>query len=385
MVDIDKTFVPNVQWMNEKYNEMNTELFNGQLGECLFNVFTTGRGSGGGILGWFRISGDHIKIERRSRKMYKETYVDRKYINKDNFVMLCRPKIELNGNYSGTEHAFLATLVHEMCHYYTYMNGWAPVQAHGREFRNIGMIVSNRSNGKFTIQRLASAEEMSELELNDEMKARKEKRITNKKSILNAVIVFKKNGEIELTMTSNQSLIDKIRDFYQKESERNIIVNNDSNIIDFLFSKGYNKNMRTWRYWNIENKPWIKELKEMLNISNNNAEDNKSEEPEQKKEKKIFSIKTTSGKFECDAESYFYVFKKIKERFPNMSDDTADKIISNPSNYRIVESKREMKDIIKEVIDEFIENEGNIKNIDNDSIEITPNMNLGLYSPLQIK
>lgn len=31
--NIDKTFIPNTQWMAEKYDEMNSQLFNGALGE----------------------------------------------------------------------------------------------------------------------------------------------------------------------------------------------------------------------------------------------------------------------------------------------------------------------------------------------------------------
>ena len=102
---------------------------------------------------------------------------ERIYIDRNNFAELCHPTIELNGNYSGTEHGFLETLVHEMCHYYTEMDGYCPRQGHGFEFRNIGSIVTSRSNGMFTIQRLASAEQMTELELSDEMKAKRERRL----------------------------------------------------------------------------------------------------------------------------------------------------------------------------------------------------------------
>jgi hypothetical protein len=157
---MDKTFKPTREWMAAKYAEMNEQLFNGSLGNCSFDIFTTGRGSQGGTLGWFKIKGSRILIERRSRRMYKDGW-DRIYINRSNFADLCYPTIELNGNYTGTEYGFLATLVHEMCHYYTYMNGYAPKQGHGPEFKEIGYIVSSRSNGLFTIQRLATAEEMS--------------------------------------------------------------------------------------------------------------------------------------------------------------------------------------------------------------------------------
>ena len=34
-----------VEWMAEKYEEMNQQLFGGALGACRFKVFTTGKGS----------------------------------------------------------------------------------------------------------------------------------------------------------------------------------------------------------------------------------------------------------------------------------------------------------------------------------------------------
>lgn len=261
---MDKTFVPTVEWMTEKYDEMNSQLFNGALGECSFNVFTTGRGSEGGTLGWFKITGRNIRVDRYSRRMFKNTNWEKVYVNRENFVYMCQPRIELNGNYSGTEHGFLATLVHEMCHYYTYMNGFCPKQGHGPEFREIGAIVSNRSNGMFTIQRLATAEEMSELELNDEMKAKREKRLNNKKASVTAIIVMTQEGKVKLTITSNQNLINLIVNTEKNERNENVVTTNDSSVINYLFSKGYRKNMRTWRYWSLEDKPWINEFKNML-------------------------------------------------------------------------------------------------------------------------
>lgn len=392
---MEKDFVPNVQWMSEKYDEMNAMLFNGRLGSCGFNIFTTGRGSGGGVLGWFKITGNNIKIDRRTRRMFHSNFVvsnyyttqykNVEYINKDNFVDLCKPVIELNGNYRGTEHGFLSTLVHEMCHYYTYMEGWAPTQAHGREFRDIGSVVASRSNGMFTVQRIATAEQMSELELSDEMKAKREKRLANKKAAVSAVIVFKRDGAVELTITSNKSVIDVIKRYYEKKEET-VVVNNNSNVIDFLFSKGYKMNMRTWRYWNIEGKPWLDELKNMLFGFENNAETD-VDEPESEEEvepSKIFTIKTSTGTFECNADSKEQLIIAIKQRFPKMSDETVEKVINNPANYKEAASGvREERNILKEILDEFLENEGLKNNGIEDSVEITPDMNLGMFSPLQ--
>jgi hypothetical protein len=64
-----------------------------------------------------------------------------------------------------------------------------------------------------------------------------------------------------------------------------------------------------------------------------------------------------------------------------MSDDTIKKIMNNPNNYRMEESRKTAKSIIREVIDELMNNE--FRGADNDTVEITPDMNLGKFSPLE--
>ena len=379
-MEINKTFKPTTQWMTAKYAEMNDLLFNGELGECNFAIFTTGRGSEGGVLGWFKIKGRNIRADRYSRRMYVNG-LEKININKNNFGILCHPTIELNGNYSGTENGFLATLVHEMCHYYTYMYGYCPRQAHGREFKDIAHIVTNKSNGMFTIQRLASAEQMSELELNDAMKAKRTKRLDNKKASVTAIIVFAQNGDIKLTITSNNNLINTISSEEQRRGG-NVIATNDANVIEFLFSKGYRRNMRTWRYWSIESKPWIEELKNMLLETSNQPLGTRRPQPQiqNNNPKMIFSIKTSNGVVEIECNSFIELRQKLQQRFPNMSYETISKLMGNRNNFRKLEENTvNTKKIIKEVIEEFLQNEFN-----NDSVEITPNMDLGEYSPLEI-
>jgi hypothetical protein len=378
---MDKTFRPNAQWMAEKYEEMNQQLFNGELGACSFAIFTSGRGSEGGVLGWFKITARNIRIDRYSRRMFANYGFDRTYIDKSNFVDLCRPQIELNGNYTGTEHSFLATLAHEMCHYYTYMNGYAPKQGHGREFKDIGSIVSYRSNGMFTIQRLASAEQMTEMELSDEMKAKRAKRLANKKSSVTAIIVFTKEGKVKLTMTSSQSLINMISTSEEERGD-NVVTTNDAEIIEYLFGKGYRKNMRTWRYWSLEDKPWLGELKGMLPETSGETLGVKRPAAQQvppQQPKLIFSIKTSNGIFETECSSYVELRNKLQQRFPNMSYETITKLMNNKANFKtITESKMDAKSIIKEVIEEFMNTE-----MGDDSVAINPDMNLGLQSPLE--
>ena len=387
---MNKSFKPTVNWMAEKYDEMNAKLFGGQLGQCDFNIFTSGRGSQGRTLGFFRMNGRGLKIEIATRKMFRHNEWfpnDKEYVNKSNFYSVCRPSIELNGNYSGTEHAFLGTLVHEMCHYYTYMNGYAPKQGHGTEFRNIAYRVSYKSNGEFSIQRLASAEEMQNFELSDEMKAKREKRLSNKKASLMAIFVYNINGTVKLSTTSSQALATRIIDSYKKLDVPKVVVSNDLRLIELLYSHGYRRNFRTWRYWNVENTDWIKTIDNYdikvynnpnMNIIKNIYGDksNISVEDPQRLSKRIFSIKTNNGTFKTEVASESDLFNKLRERFPKMSDETIKKIMSNQANYQMMENKRKsLSDIIREAIEEAIGNDG--------TVDIDSNMNLGLHSPLE--
>lgn len=324
MLNSDKDlFKPTVEWMREKYDEMNVKLFNGMLGECSFSIFTSGRGSNGNVLGYFQMKSPyHLKCDRYTRKMFIEYRYsgERVYIDEKTFVLYCYPSISINGNYSGKEEVFLNTLVHEMCHYYTYMNGRAPKQSHGTEFKKIALLVSSNSNGLISIQRLATAEEMSNLELDDEIKQKNEKRLTNKKNSLKAVFRFFNNGKVELTTTSSQNLIDRIiSTSTNKLDVEKIIVSNDIKLINILFESGYNVNMRKWAYWNVSGKDFLT----MIDSIN-----------------------------------------KIEYKCAGMN-----------------ESEVIYKELIKEVVDEYVKNI--IDNNNGDSIEINPNLNLGLYSPFE--
>lgn len=263
----ERGFRPTVEWMKRKYDEMNARLFRGTLGDCSFDIFTTGRGSEGKTLGKFSIRGSRIFVDRYSRRLYKTSNIERIDVSRENFFEICNPTILLNGHYSGTEHAFLGTLVHEMCHYYTYMDGWCPKQAHGREFRNISAVVSSRSDGEFTVQRLATAEEMKEYDLDDDMKAKRERRLQSKKSRMMAVVIYRSNDDIELTLTTTQRIVDQIMDYYQErhpEKTTKGVCTDDDEIIDFLFQKGYTRAFRTWRFWRINQKPWIDDFNQKI-------------------------------------------------------------------------------------------------------------------------
>lgn len=309
---MDKSFKPTVDWMGAKYDELNKRLFSGDLDRCNFGIFTSGKGSEGRTLGRFRLTGSNLKAERYSRRMFTQTFDGKLYVNKKNFYDVCKPLIEINGNYSGAESSFTNTLVHEMCHYYDYMYGTLPKQSHGPSFRNIAMYISDRSNGEFTIQRLASAEVMEGYELNDAMKAKKERRKANLASKLCAIFIFTKQGSVHLCTTSSEKLIGEIKRIESKRGSK-VVLTRDPKMIWHLIEQGYKANFKTYRFWDVTNKGDIV------------------------------------------------------------------KMLDTCQNEEISESKKNtMKELIREIIDEFISKDGE----DNGVVTISSNMNLGLMSPL---
>ena len=259
--NLETKFKPTIQWMNEKYWELNDWLFDGRLGKCNFDIFTSGKGSQGNVLGKFYMNADGLKFNKHTRRMFKQTYLgDRIDINSNNFYEYCKPFIALNGNYSATEKSWLSTLLHEMCHYWVYCQGRYPTQAHGSEFRIIANRVSSKANGLFPVERLASAEEMQECDIDNKYAEMKKKRLETKKSKVNAVFCFMMD-DIQLTITSSDSLIREIVSTRQKDREcEKIIISNDINLLSLLFDNGYKKNVRTWRYWRIGGKAWLNNI-----------------------------------------------------------------------------------------------------------------------------
>ena len=65
----DEKFTPTIDWITEKYFELNEWLFKGKLGNCLFEVYTSGKGMERS-LGHFRFTGNGVKYNKRTRRMY---------------------------------------------------------------------------------------------------------------------------------------------------------------------------------------------------------------------------------------------------------------------------------------------------------------------------
>ena len=173
--------------------------------------------------------------------------------------------IGLNGNYKRTEYMWLNTLVHEMCHYYTYMGGRRPVQAHGIDFRQIASIVGIRSNGIFNIKRICDAENVGELD--EKIAARRQKREENKKSKMTALLVFRTNGDVQLITTTNQKLIDVVIANNNKPICKRILATNDKSYIEYLWGEGYKHNISpsksgtNYKYWSVQGEDLVDEIK----------------------------------------------------------------------------------------------------------------------------
>lgn len=238
---------PTVEWMSENYDKLNNELFGGELGGCSFAVV----GRGYQNLGRFRIR-RRIYVNRWNNRIFVQSgdpwngYHD-VFVNKSNFERLCDPEISMNGSYSATEEALLNTLAHEMCHYYTYMDGRCPKQAHGTEFRQIAAEVCSRSNGRFVIKRLADAEAMSNHKLDDKVFQRR--LVDNVYSIFTEM----KNGDVRLTRTKNSGLVDYIINYHRNTQDAvRTYVYLDNDISAYFANNGRKLIMRKYRCWTLD-------------------------------------------------------------------------------------------------------------------------------------
>lgn len=254
-MDKNEKIKPNIEWMHKWFKIMNQELFNNYLDSNIeLGIFTSGLGSNGNTLGWFKLSNNNLLLNRNTRQIFINGINGIININYNNFAKICKPTILLNGNYKGTEDAWLNTLIHEMCHYYTYIDGFAPKQAHGKEFREISSIISNRSNGRFTIQRLANAEQMLNYELDSSIEKKNINRRNRQISKLIVLLIIMKDKSIRLTTTTSESLIKNIIEYHDKMKDsifKGFSV--DTELINYLIKKGYESNSRKYTYWNISN------------------------------------------------------------------------------------------------------------------------------------
>ena len=408
--------------MTKWYDIMNQRLFNGELGACILRPFTTGKGSNGRTLGWFKITASNIKVDRSTRRIFKSDYYSRQYVDRSSFPSICKPCIELNANYSAPEDSWLNTLVHEMCHYYTYMYGYAPKQGHGPEFREIGAIVSSKSNGLITIQRLASAEEMTHFDLDADIKQKNQERLDRKKSNLNVCVIILDNKQVCLVTTTSMKLVDEIANRHNTKNDTLYFgCSHETGLVELLYSKGYRSSMRTYRYWDISNASWLNILpeyqwnkvigkcatmEEALGLENKDenqpslavANNNKQEETHlgyniikdgtgynlYNTETKRKTFGNPVEKIWFDNEQNLFCFKNGKFTFIGTPGHWQKYNVQENINHKNMDKNTDkIKEAIRQKLQEMIDEKIN-GNGEADSISISPDMNLGLESPFEI-
>ena len=413
---------PTTEWMTKWYDIMNQRLFNGELGACILRPFTTGKGSNGRTLGWFKITASNIKVDRSTRRIFKSDYYSRQYVDRSSFPSICKPCIELNANYSAPEDSWLNTLVHEMCHYYTYMYGYAPKQGHGPEFREIGAIVSSKSNGLITIQRLASAEEMTHFDLDANIKQKNQERLDRKKSNLNVCVIILDNKQVRLVTTTSMKLVDEIANLHNTKNDTLYFgCSHETGLVELLYSKGYRSSMRTYRYWDISNASWLNILpeyqwnkvigkcatmEEALGLENKDenqpslavANNNKQEETHLGyhiiKDGTGYNLYNTETKHKTfghpvekiwfDNEQNLFCFKNGKFTFIGTPGHWQKYNVQENINHKNMDKNTDkIKEAIRKKLQEMIDEKIN-GNGEADSISISPDMNLGLESPFEI-
>ena len=260
-------FKVTVEWMKERYDKANRELFDGMLGECYFEAVPTRPSN----LGNFRMNVRYgeLAYSNGDRRMYRKIKSDNTLgwdkilINRNNFFEYCHPTIKMNTMYVGTENSLYNTLFHEMIHYYTYMNARVAVQANGREFRETAAYVTRKSNGAFTMQRLASAEEMEGYKLGDEIKVR-----TRSHNKPNYYLVFLNDGTDEVRLiNANSTGIIAVMNVVRRNYGQTVIKLENEDIANKLYNVGYRQQSRKYRFWGLHRSDDI--VEEILSDNNN--------------------------------------------------------------------------------------------------------------------
>lgn len=395
---------PDSDWIQQKYDEFNRRYFNGRLNSCVLEC----RPCGSKFLGYFTIQGDNIKYEKSSRRMFW-THFDnsRVYVDYDSFVGICDPLIVLNTNYDAPESSWENTLIHEMCHYYTYMEGYVPKQGHGREFKDIARKLYDKTNGEIVITTYDATGGF--VQTNQKILQTAEKRQTNRISNTFATLVITRTKELDLRMFTEATLKTFLR-FCKDE----IIYCSNSDLIARLFDLGYNRIMRKLTiYWRITNPQIIDILNQYQFYDRNgnktpsvkyligqdedyiNDEENNEDIPLQDEWHLGYKITRTDdgvnlvdkfGKKALNFNVDSIIFDENKQLFI-MKFGKFTKI-GKPGEWKNLDNES-LNRRLTSIIREAIRNEMNINNKDDededDIGDVIPGMNLSLHSPYELQ
>lgn len=164
-VNNNVNFEPTEMWAKQKYDEFNKKYFNGFLPKCRIKVGPLKETDGTMKAGYMKMTstGGFLTLDC----YYSERYGYMK-INRDTINKTLKPVIAINSNYSAPEKSIENTLIHEMCHFYTWFNPDGSIRIpdkdnnlHGSDFMEIASKIQEISGGEIMIKQLIDAEEMS--------------------------------------------------------------------------------------------------------------------------------------------------------------------------------------------------------------------------------
>jgi len=162
--DEEGLFVPTEAWAVQKYDEFNRMYFDGFLPKCKIKVIPLKENQGFVKAGYMKMSstGGCLTLDI----YYSERYGYMK-VNKDTINKTLKPVIAINSNYTAPEESVENTLIHEMCHFYTWFNPDGTIRTpdrenngHGQDFMEIAEKVNKASGGKIEIKQLLTSEEI---------------------------------------------------------------------------------------------------------------------------------------------------------------------------------------------------------------------------------
>lgn len=273
---MDKTgnFELTTGWMQEKFDEFNAAYFGGRLMECQFSTFSTGKGSQGRTLGRFSLKNCGYNSVDRRRKLYHFGYLPGEVsiqkwgrpcieITRENFVRICQPMISLNANYTWNEISAQLVLIHEMCHYAVYVsNGYCrEARSHGARFMAFARQVDSLSEGKYTVNKVATSETMDNVELNGEIAEKNKQRRQSR--INNSVIVLMKSLDYgHMMFMAKEGIAQQFINLHNAPCPKYPMVKiiRDQEIVEEVVNKGYKLFIKPTRYYLMEKWPNVLDM-----------------------------------------------------------------------------------------------------------------------------
>lgn len=162
---------PTAAFVKQKYNEFNQLYFDGFLPKCAISVRPLGEECGRVLGGTFRFATFRNAILINGANLFydpKKDYYG--HIDKTTIYSALKPTITINSKYKAPVELLENTIIHEMCHYYTFFNEDGSFRiadkenkSHGQDFMNAAEMISRKSGGKVKIKAILEAEEIESM------------------------------------------------------------------------------------------------------------------------------------------------------------------------------------------------------------------------------